>query len=68
MLENGAVLEMDRHLKSLEEGPICPECRQSCESIYTDPNGEAIGCEACYLDYFTKIDAVDWQKRQKEQQ
>ena len=62
MLENGMVLEMDRHLKDLESQklPICPRCDGECESIYT-LDGEVLGCENCY-DYDIIItDSIEWQ-------
>lgn len=51
MLENGMVLDMDRHLNSLEEeyGPTCPICNSDCETFYYDfsGDGDIIGCENC---------------------
>lgn len=49
MLENGMVLEMDRHLNSLEEQepPICPVCEYECETFYYGIDSDIIGCENC---------------------
>lgn len=27
--------------------PICPVCGASCETIYFDRNGDAVGCDEC---------------------
>lgn len=27
--------------------PVCPICREECDTIYTDVTGNVIGCENC---------------------
>lgn len=27
--------------------PACPICGEECETIYKNPDGEAVGCENC---------------------
>lgn len=65
MLENGMVLEMDRHLKDLESQklPICPVCGvEDCQTIYIY-DGELMGCEYCYEDEMSTMDYWDWFER-----
>ncbi len=66
MLENGMVLEMDRHLNDLakQELPVCPECGGECQTIYL-LDGEVLGCENCWDDLIVKVDAWDWQAKQE---
>ena len=30
-----------------ENVPICPICEQECSTIYTDINGDIVGCDEC---------------------
>lgn len=62
MLENGMVLEMDRHLSESEKLPICPLCDGECESIYT-LDGEVLGCENCYDHDIIITDSWEWQDK-----
>lgn len=64
MLENGMVLEMDRHLKEVEKSPVCPRCDEYCESIYI-LNGEVLGCENCHDYDIIIMDAWEWQAKQE---
>lgn len=44
-----------------DEPVYCPMCGCECETIYTDPDGDAVGCECCLC----KRDAYDWQADRK---
>jgi hypothetical protein len=61
MLENGMVLEMDRHLKDLEsqKNVFCPMCGEECETIYT-LDGDVLGCENCWDDDIIQTNSWDW--------
>ena len=37
--------------------PTCPICGKECETIYTDKDGNAAGCEKC----MTLWEAAEWQ-------
>ena len=43
------------------EQPICPECGQECEVIYTR-DGSPVGCDNCIYE----MDAYDWWQEEKE--
>ena len=30
-----------------EREPVCPICGNECETMYTDLNGEVLGCDCC---------------------
>lgn len=64
MLENGMVLEMDRHLKQLEKEPVCPLCGALCETVYLDGH-EVIGCNECVLDDFRAVEIGEWMAQQE---
>ena len=36
--------------------PICPICEEECETIYTDKDGEPVGCDQCV----TLWEADEW--------
>ena len=41
--------------------PICPICGESCNELYTDKNGDIIGCDNCV----STIDAWEWLQDQE---
>ena len=30
-----------------DEAPVCPICYEECDTMYTDMNGEVLGCDCC---------------------
>ena len=67
MLENGMVLEMDRHLKKIEKEPVCPICGNFCETVYLDGR-EVIGCNECVFDDLRAVEIGEWMAQQEAEQ
>lgn len=44
--------------------PICPICGKECETIYTDIDGDAFGCDQCV----TLWEAAEWCDEHKEEE
>ena len=43
--------------------PTCPICGKECETIYTDKDGEAFGCNECV----TLWEAYEWCDEHREE-
>lgn len=41
---------------------LCPICRNECDTIYMDRDGNVFGCDCCIC----KRDAYEWQEDQGE--
>lgn len=50
------------HPEEEEFVPYCPVCGKECETVYTDNDGDVIGCDCCVNGH----DAFDylWERRQ----
>ena len=44
--------------------PTCPICGKECETIYTDKDGEAFGCNECV----TLWEAYEWCDEHREEE
>ena len=38
-------------LPEQKSNPVCPVCKEECETVYTDINAEVCGCNNCITVY-----------------
>ena len=43
--------------------PTCPICGKECETIYTNVDGDAVGCDEC----LTLLEAYEWCHEHREE-